>query len=153
MLYITAVVKLSKIKYFSTRSCLGVYDFHIIYVFIFLYFYDIFMIFLLSLLPFERFIGHGEHITHDISVNNFFNKSINSFCYSKTIVGKGGHSHPFTRSTHPFSKIPPFLEIQDVPTFHRSIGKTKVLNNSCNQFLYSICPQSILILKECLQKW
>ena len=30
----------------------------------------------------------------------------------------------------PFSKIPPFLEIQDVPTFHRAIGKRKVLNNS-----------------------
>ena len=40
------------------------------------------------------------------------------------IVGKGAHAPP------PFSKIPPFLEIQDVPTSHRSIRKTKVLNNS-----------------------
>ena len=108
MLYITAVVKLSKIKYFSTRSCLGVYDFHIIYVFIFLYFYDIFMIFLLSLLPFERFIGHGEHITHDISVNNFFNKSINSFCYSKTIVGKGVIPTHLLDQPTPFLRFPPF---------------------------------------------
>ena len=53
----------------------------------------------------------------------------------------------------PFSKIPPFLEIQDVPIFHRSLGKTKVLNNSCNQFLYHCYPQSILVLKEYLQKW
>ena len=33
------------------------------------------------------------------------------------IVGKGGIPLLY--------KIPPFLEIQDVPTFHRSIGKTK----------------------------
>ena len=31
--------------------------------------------------------------------------------------------------------------------------KTKVLNNSCNQFAYNFYPQSILILEECLQKW
>ena len=62
------------------------------------------------------------------------------------IVGKGGH-------TPPFSKISPFLKIQDVSNFHRSIGKTKVLNNSCNQFVYNFYPQSILILEECLQKW
>ena len=62
------------------------------------------------------------------------------------IVGKGGHTPP------PFSKIPPFLEIQDVPTFHRSIRKTKVLNNSSNQFEYNFYSQSILILEECLQK-
>ena len=29
-----------------------------------------------------------------------------------------------------FSKILPFLEIQDVPTFHRPIRETKALNNS-----------------------
>ena len=62
------------------------------------------------------------------------------------IVGKGGH-------TPSFSKIPPFLEIQDVPTFHRSIGKTKELNNSFNQFVYNFYPQSILNLEECLQNW
>ena len=39
------------------------------------------------------------------------------------IVGKWGH-------TPPFSKISSFLEIQDVPTFCRPIGKTKVLNDS-----------------------
>ena len=53
----------------------------------------------------------------------------------------------------PFSKILPFLEIQDFPTFHRSFRKTKVLNNSCNQFVYHFYRQSILVLKECLQKW
>ena len=40
------------------------------------------------------------------------------------IVGKGVYP--------PFSKIPPFLEIQDVPTFHRPIRKTKVLKDSFN---------------------
>ena len=71
------------------------------------------------------------------------------------VVGKGGLPTPSFLDQHPppFSKIPPFLEIQDVPTFHRSIGKTKVLNNSCNPFVYSFFPQSILILEERLQKW
>ena len=68
------------------------------------------------------------------------------------LVGKGGHSPPFLDQL-PFSKIPSFLETQDVPTFHRFIGKTKVLNNSCNQFVYNFYPQSILILEECLQTW
>ena len=60
------------------------------------------------------------------------------------IVGKGGHTPLFLR----FS-----LEIQDIPTFHRSIKKAKVLNNSCNQFVYNFYRQSILILEEYLQKW
>ena len=67
------------------------------------------------------------------------------------IVGKGDHTTapPFSRSTPPpFSKIPRFLEIQDVPNFHRSLRKTKVLKNSCNQFLYHIYPQSILVLED-----
>ena len=67
--------------------------------------------------------------------------------YWTITIGKVGNTPT------PFSKIPPFLGIQDVPTFHRSIGKTKVLNNSCNQFVYTFYPQSILILEECLQKW
>ena len=50
-------------------------------------------------------------------------------------------------------KIPPFLKIQDVSTFHRFIGKTKVLNNYCNQFVCNFYPQSILVFEECLQKW
>ena len=62
------------------------------------------------------------------------------------IVGKG-------ESYSPFSKITPFLEVQDVPTFYRPIRKTKVLNQSFNQFLYKFYPQSILILKEYLLKW
>ena len=66
---------------------------------------------------------------------------------SLAIVGKGGHTPP------PFLRFrPPFLEIQDVPTFHRFIRKTKVMNNSCNQFLYHFYLQSILVLEECLQK-
>ena len=65
------------------------------------------------------------------------------------IVGKGGLYYPFSVSPPP----PPFPEIQDVPTFHRSITKTKVLNNSCNKFVYHFCPKCILILEECLQKW
>ena len=36
------------------------------------------------------------------------------------IVNKGGHIPPF-------SEIPPFLEIEDVPTFHRFLGKQKNL--------------------------
>ena len=65
--------------------------------------------------------------------------------YCRFIVGKGGHT--------PFSKISIFLEVQDVPTFHRFIGKTKVLNNSCNRFVYNFYPQSILVLEQCFKKW
>ena len=61
------------------------------------------------------------------------------------IVGKGGHITPF-------SKFPPFLEIQDVPTFYRAIGKTKVLNEALNRFVYKFYPQSILILEDYLLK-
>ena len=68
-------------------------------------------------------------------------------------VGKGGHTPPFLNHPPPFSKILPFLEIQDVPTLHRPIRKTKALNNSCNQFVYNFYPQSILILEECLKNW
>ena len=84
------------------------------------------------------------------------------------IVGKGGHTFPFLDQPPP-----PFLEIQDFPTFDRSFRKTKVLINSCNQFVYHFHPQSILVLvknscnqfvyffyrqsildlEECLQKW
>ena len=59
------------------------------------------------------------------------------------IVGKGGHTPP--------PPPPPLLEIQDVPIFHRSLRKTKILNNSCNQFLYHFYSQSILVLEKCLQ--
>ena len=38
----------------------------------------------------------------------------------------------------PFLDQPPFLEIQDVTTFRRFIGKTKVLNNSFVTSLYVI---------------
>ena len=68
------------------------------------------------------------------------------------IVSKGVIP-PFFLDQPPFSKIPPFLEIQDVPTFHRFIRKTKVLNNSCNQFVFNFYPHGILVLEECLQKW
>ena len=70
------------------------------------------------------------------------------------IVGKGGHTPLFLDQTPPpFLRSPPFPEIQDLPTFHRSIRKTKGLNNSCNQSVYRFYPQSILVLEECLQKW
>ena len=62
-----------------------------------------------------------------------------------SIVGKGG-------VIRLFSKIPPFLEIQDALTFHRSIKKTKVLNNSCKQFVYHFYPQSILVLEKMFTK-
>ena len=85
-----------------------------------------------------------------------------SHCFSKLysmhicIVGKGGHTCHSSRSTPPpsppFSKVYPILGIQDVSTFHRSIGKTKVLINYCKQFAYHFYPQSILILEENLQK-
>ena len=38
---------------------------------------------------------------------------------------------PFLDQPPSFLRFPPFLEIQDGPTFHRSLRKTKVLNNSC----------------------
>ena len=66
---------------------------------------------------------------------------------SLIIVGKGVHTSP------PLSKISPFLEIQDVPTFYRPIRKTKVLNDSFNQFVYKFYPQSILTLEKYLLKW
>ena len=69
-----------------------------------------------------------------------------------TIVRKGGHTPPFLNQPTFFKKSP-FLEIQDVPTFRRSIRKAKVLNNTCNHFEYNFYPESILILEECLQKW
>ena len=71
-----------------------------------------------------------------------------------TIVGRGGRGHtPLFYINPPFSKIPPFLEILDVPTFQWFIRKTKVLNNSCNWFVYNFYPQSFLVLEECLKKW
>ena len=40
----------------------------------------------------------------------------------------------------PFFKSSLFLQIKDVPTIHRSIGQTKVLNNTFNQFVYNFYP-------------
>ena len=87
-----------------------------------------------------------EHFGKIITASNYF---------SKTIVCKGGHTPhpPPPPAPHPFSKISSFLEIPDVPTFHRFIEKTKVLNNSCNQVVCNFYLQSILVLEECLQKW
>ena len=54
-------------------------------------------------------------------------------------VGNGVHTppllHPFLDQPPLFSKIPPFPEIQDVPTLFRPIKKTKVLKDSFNQFV------------------
>ena len=51
-------------------------------------------------------------------------------CYNdeEYIVGKGAHTPPFSRSPPLpplFPTIPPFLEIQDVPTLFRPIKKIK----------------------------
>ena len=68
-----------------------------------------------------------------------------------TIAGKGGDNPlfvdqpPFLRSSLPRNPRCPHL--------YRSLRKTKVPNNSCNQFVYHFYPQSILVLEECLQKW
>ena len=62
-------------------------------------------------------------------------------------------SYPIFLDQSSFSKIPPFLEIQDVPTFYRPLGKTKVRKDSFNQFVYHFYPKSILNLKEYLQNW
>ena len=70
-----------------------------------------------------------EHFFHNSCLSKH-----NKGGFSKgRIVGKGVHKPYFLRFL-------PFLEIQDTPTFHRPIGKTKVLNNSCNQFLYNFYP-------------
>ena len=68
------------------------------------------------------------------------------------IVGEVGHTSPFLGQPS-FSKIFPFLETQDVPTFYRPTRKTKVLNDSFNQVVYKFYPESILILEEYLLKW
>ena len=47
------------------------------------------------------------------------------------IAVKGVHTPPFLDQST-FSKIPPFLEIQDVPTFYRPIRKTKKLKDPFN---------------------
>ena len=51
------------------------------------------------------------------------NTSLHILAFS--IVGKGGHTPSFLAqpAPPPFSKIPPFLEIQDIPTINRPIGK------------------------------
>ena len=54
-----------------------------------------------------------------------------------------------------FSKIPPLLRFplfQKSKMSPRSIRKTKVLNESCNQFVQKFYLQSILILEEYLLK-
>ena len=62
-------------------------------------------------------------------------------------VGKGVIP-PFLGHPPPFSKIFPFLEIQDAPTFYKPMRKTNVVNDSFNQFVYKFHPKSILILEE-----
>ena len=55
---------------------------------------------------------------------------------------QGGSYPPFLGHPPPLSKIPPFLEIQDVPTFYRPNRKMKVLNESFNQLLYKFYQKS-----------
>ena len=94
-----------------------------------------------------NFMSYFHKYYEILETNTFQNKA-----NRKRIVGMGGHTPPFLGQPPFFLRFPLFLEIQDVSTFYRSIGKTKVLNNSCNQFLYNFYPQSMLILEECLQK-
>ena len=79
----------------------------------------------------------------DISSGCFFLFSINS-----KLVWLSFDFFSFSWSLN----LPPFLEIQDVPTFHSSLAETKVLNNSCNQFVYHFYSKCNLVLEECLQK-
>ena len=75
----------------------------------------------------------------------YFNSKTNiNFVNRNSIENKGKGVIP--------TPHPPFSKIQDVPTFPWFIGKTKVLNNSYNQFVYNFYPQSILVLEKCLQK-
>ena len=47
------------------------------------------------------------------------------FIFISPAKSKGEESYPLFLDQAPLSKIPPFLEIEDSPTFHRSIGKQK----------------------------
>ena len=69
----------------------------------------------------------------------------------KSIVSYDNHSHKKRMSS--FSISTPLSRNPRCPTFHGFIRKTKVLNNSSNQFIYNFYPQNILVLEECLQKW
>ena len=69
----------------------------------------------------------------------------------QTIVGKEVHIIPLFLDQPPFSKIPPFLEIQDVPTFHRPIGKTKVLRES-ERFAYNFLSSKYLNFERIFTK-
>ena len=60
------------------------------------------------------------------------------------VLNKCGQKHPllvrrfippFFYVNHPFSKISAFLEIQDVTTFYKPVGKTKALKDSFNLFV------------------
>ena len=83
----------------------------------------------------------------DDSWNIYFDSILDSIWSAKdsTIIVSKGVIPPLFLG-FPLSRNPRW---QDVPTFHRSIEKTKVLNNFCNQFVYNFYPQSILILEEC----
>ena len=74
------------------------------------------------------------------------------FQFELRIAVLGGlYSAPFSRSTSPFLRFP-LSRNPRCPIFYRPIGKTKVLNNCFNQFVYNFYPQRILILEEHLQK-
>ena len=124
-----------------------------------------------SALSFQNTIAVSNGLSHFhkmvISYENVIERHYKDYRYFyqtrfknnlNSIVGKGGHTPPppFSKSNPPFLRLRPplpFLEIQEVLTFHRSPRKTKVLNNSYNQFVYHFYPQSILVLEEFLQKW
>ena len=76
-----------------------------------------------SLFPLGDEIAYCTSGIYLFKVNNEYTKTV--------IVGKGGHTPPFL-DQHPLFSDPPFLYIQDVPTFYMPIVKTKALNDSFN---------------------
>ena len=76
-----------------------------------------------------KFTRNIQVLVKRMNYQRYFSKVRNELKRAKTQLVRGIISPPL------FQINPPFLEIQDVPTFHRFIGKTKVLNNSCNQFV------------------
>ena len=80
---------------------------------------------------FMRSKSYAQNSGYFVGVYTMFNSP------QLVIVGEGVLTPPPFVDQSPFSKIPPFLEIQDVPTFYRSIRKTTVLKDCFNRFLHN----------------
>ena len=85
-----------------------------------------------------------------------------SFTNSSTVKSLSLQTNPYlVRGVIPppfLDQSPPFLIFPlsrnpRCPHLYRFIGKTKVLNNSCNRFVRNFYRQSNLVLEECLEKW